>query len=210
MTPKPNGTPRRRRLAVLAACGVAAVMAAGCSIPTQSPPERHLGQPCSFPSPRSTRSDHFDNPTTNRVLGAGQDLPAWTERTIDHGPALDCLAGPFVLGARIAGHRTDVRRGHLWGDHRYSDLGQGALGDHGQQRRHCELQHCVRARSSGAATELAVSQVVFTVAAQNGAGTGVIFEIGGERTSVPVSSGAEVLGPVYALQFISEPSTTAP
>jgi len=66
------------------------------------------------------------------------------------------------------------------------------------------------AQISGAATELAVSQVVFTVAAQNGAGTGVIFEIGGERTSVPVSSGAEVLGPVYALQFISEPSTTAP
>jgi hypothetical protein len=47
------------------------------------------------------------------------------------------------------------------------------------------------------------------VAAQNGIGTGVIFEIGGVRTSVPVASGAEVLGPVNVLQFITVP-TTAP
>jgi len=50
-------------------------------------------------------------------------------------------------------------------------------------------------------TELAVSQVVFTVATQNGANTGVIFEIDGQRTSVPISSGATVFGPVYYFQF---------
>jgi spore germination protein GerM len=60
---------------------------------------------------------------------------------------------------------------------------------------------------TGAATEIAVSQVVYTVAAQNGIGTGVIFEIGGIRTSVPVASGAEVLGPVNALEFVTAPST---
>jgi spore germination protein GerM len=62
---------------------------------------------------------------------------------------------------------------------------------------------------TGAATELAVSQVVATVAAQNGFDTGVIFEIGGVRTAVPTASGAEVLGPVYALQFITAPKTTS-
>jgi hypothetical protein len=64
------------------------------------------------------------------------------------------------------------------------------------------------AQITGAATELAVSQVVATVAAENGLSTGVVFEISGVRTSVPVASGAEVLGPVYALQFVTVPTTT--
>jgi spore germination protein GerM len=63
------------------------------------------------------------------------------------------------------------------------------------------------AQITGASTELAVSQVVFTVATQNGANTGVIFEIDGQRTSVPISSGATVFGPVYYFQFT--PTTTA-
>jgi len=63
------------------------------------------------------------------------------------------------------------------------------------------------AEIAGDSTELAVAQVVFTVAAQNGLGTGVVFEIDGKRTSVPVASGAQVTGPVNFLQFVS--STTA-
>jgi hypothetical protein len=55
---------------------------------------------------------------------------------------------------------------------------------------------------TGGATELAVAQVVATVVMQNGLGTGVIFEISGQRTSVPIASGAEVPGPVYLWQFI--------
>jgi spore germination protein GerM len=62
---------------------------------------------------------------------------------------------------------------------------------------------------TGAATELAVSQVVATVASQNGLGTGVIFEISGVRTSVPIANGAEVFGPVNILQFATT-TTTAP
>jgi spore germination protein GerM len=55
---------------------------------------------------------------------------------------------------------------------------------------------------TGTAAEQAVSQVVATVATQVGLGTGVIFEISGQRTSVPIASGAQVPGPVYLLQFI--------
>jgi sporulation and spore germination protein len=58
------------------------------------------------------------------------------------------------------------------------------------------------AQVTGTATEVAVSQVVATVAALNGLATGVIFEINGQRTSVPIASGAQVPGPVYLLQFI--------
>jgi hypothetical protein len=55
---------------------------------------------------------------------------------------------------------------------------------------------------TGTNTELAVAQVVATVAAQSGGTTGVIFEIDGEQISVPVASGAQVPGPVYVLQFL--------
>jgi hypothetical protein len=61
------------------------------------------------------------------------------------------------------------------------------------------------AQITGGATELAVAQVVATVVEQNGLGTGVIFEIGGQRTSVPIASGAQVPGPVYLWQFITAP-----
>jgi spore germination protein GerM len=56
---------------------------------------------------------------------------------------------------------------------------------------------------TGTATEEAVAQVVATVANANGFGTGVIFEIDGLRTSVPIANGSQESGPVYLLQFLS-------
>jgi hypothetical protein len=56
----------------------------------------------------------------------------------------------------------------------------------------------------GTNTELAVAQVVATVvAAQSDSSTGVIFQIDGEQTSVPIASGALVSGPVYLLQLLT-------
>ena len=54
---------------------------------------------------------------------------------------------------------------------------------------------------TGTATEQAVAQVVATVAAETGPGTGVIFEIEGQRTSVPIANGSLVAGPVYLLEL---------
>jgi spore germination protein GerM len=61
---------------------------------------------------------------------------------------------------------------------------------------------------TGADAELAVYQVVATVvtAQDNKLDTGVLFEIDGIPTSVPVSSGAQVSRPVYLSQVI--PSST--
>jgi hypothetical protein len=56
---------------------------------------------------------------------------------------------------------------------------------------------------TGNNAELAVGQIVATVAAENGPGTGVLFEVEGQRTSVPIANGSQVNGPVYALEFIS-------
>jgi hypothetical protein len=55
---------------------------------------------------------------------------------------------------------------------------------------------------TGGDAELAVAQVVATVVAQSKPGTSVLFEIDGQPTSVPISSGAQVSGPVFLWQVI--------
>jgi len=62
---------------------------------------------------------------------------------------------------------------------------------------------------TGADAELAVYQVVATVVtAQGKLDTGVLFEIDGAPTSVPVASGAQVSGPVYLSQVIPSGTTS--
>jgi len=56
---------------------------------------------------------------------------------------------------------------------------------------------------TGTSTELAVAHFVATVATENGLATGVIFEIDGQRTSVPIANGSQVTGPVYLIQFLT-------
>jgi spore germination protein GerM len=61
---------------------------------------------------------------------------------------------------------------------------------------------------TGADAELAVAQVVATVVAWKGKpGTSVLFEIDGQPTSVPTSSGAQVSGPVFLWQVIPTSGT---
>jgi hypothetical protein len=52
---------------------------------------------------------------------------------------------------------------------------------------------------TGTATEQAVAQVVTTVVDNTSVGTGVIFEINGTHTNVPIANGSQVAGPVYLL-----------
>ena len=56
---------------------------------------------------------------------------------------------------------------------------------------------------TGTNAELAVAQLVATIAGEAGVETGVIFEIDGQRTSVPIANGSEVAGPVYLLDFLN-------
>ena len=55
---------------------------------------------------------------------------------------------------------------------------------------------------TGNNTELAVGQIVATVANENGLGTGVVFEIEGQHTNVPIANGSQVSGPVYLLEVL--------
>ena len=56
---------------------------------------------------------------------------------------------------------------------------------------------------TGNNTELAVGQIVSTVAAAIGFGTGVMFQIEGQHTSVPIANGSQSSGPVYLWQVLS-------
>jgi spore germination protein GerM len=58
---------------------------------------------------------------------------------------------------------------------------------------------------TGPDSELAVGQIVWTVTNEVGPTTGVVFEIEGQRISVPIANGSLVAGPVYLLQFLSVP-----
>jgi hypothetical protein len=55
---------------------------------------------------------------------------------------------------------------------------------------------------TGNSIELAVAQIVATIAAENGLDTGVVFEIDGQRTSVPIANGSQVTAPVYLIDFL--------
>jgi hypothetical protein len=59
------------------------------------------------------------------------------------------------------------------------------------------------AQITGNDAELAVGQIVATVATENGFGTGVLFEVDGQHTSVPVANGSLANGPVYLLEFLN-------
>ena len=54
---------------------------------------------------------------------------------------------------------------------------------------------------TGTDSALAVGQIVWTVTNEVGLTTGVVFEIEGQRISVPIANGSLVAGPVYLLQF---------
>jgi hypothetical protein len=56
---------------------------------------------------------------------------------------------------------------------------------------------------TGSSIELAVAQIVATVTAEVGLNAGVVFEIEGQRTSVPIANGSQVSEPVYLIEFLS-------
>jgi spore germination protein GerM len=58
------------------------------------------------------------------------------------------------------------------------------------------------AQITGNSIEAAVSQIVATVANENGPTTGVLFEIDGQLVSVPIANGSQVADPVYLVEFL--------
>jgi spore germination protein GerM len=55
---------------------------------------------------------------------------------------------------------------------------------------------------TGNSIEEAVGQIVATVVVDVGPNTGVLFEIDGQHTSVPIANGSQVSAPVYLIEFL--------
>ena len=187
----------KRRLALCAAI-VGALLAAGCGIPTQQQPSAVSSSrvPPGLVSPNlpstSTTQPRASVNVTIYLLGPTEGLVP-RQRVVQ-------IPAPLksILTALFAG--PDQSEAHLGiGTAIPTDVAvlsvttQGSVVTVNLNEAFGEI--------TGTNTELAVAQVVATVAAESGLTTGVIFQIDGEQTSVPVASGAQVPGPVYVSQF---------
>lgn len=198
----------RHRLAVAGAAALAlAFVVTGCGIPTQSAPSALGRSKVPFnlldPHPPTTTTTQpkpssyvpvkvfylSTNKSTNNQLAAVQRLVATPAPLVS------------VLDAMLAGPtQTETSQG----------LTTAIPGDVGvlsvstpQSGIVVVDMNTAFGQITGNNSELAVAQIVATVATEAGLNTGVIFEIAGQRTSVPIANGQQVAGPVYLIEFLN-------
>jgi spore germination protein GerM len=198
----------RRRLPVLMATVALGLAAAGCAIPTQGSPSSIGASKVPFglldphlPTTTTTQPKPSSLvPVTVFFIGSTQQLQSAARVVAAPAPLTaileTLLAGPTTAETAsglftaipndvtvLSTTSSTTAQGSVVTVNLNSAFGQIAVGD----------------------TELAVGQVVATIAAENGLGTGVIFEIDGERIAVPIANGSQAMGPVYVLEFLSTP-----
>jgi spore germination protein GerM len=188
-----------RRHAALAAV-LLAFVAAGCAIPTQSAPSTMSSSKVPF----GLLDPHLPTTTTTQpksfvsvkvfFLGSTNQLEAASRFVASPAPLsaviTSMLAGP-TKGETDQGLSTAIP----------SDVSVlSAITQDGVVTVNLSAAF---GQITGNSIELAVAQIVATVVTENGPTTGVVFEIEGERTSVPIANGSQVNGPVYLLQFLS-------
>jgi hypothetical protein len=195
----------RRRLGLAGAVVLAGLLAGGCAIPTESGPRTiapdHV--PFGLLSPvlpvTTTTQPRLSSlvPVKVYFLAPNQQLLA-VERVVVSPAPLSAVINSLLAGPTSAESAKGTTTAIPDGVTVLATAAQGNVVTVNFNEAFAQI--------TGASTELAVSQVVATVAAEDGLSTGVIFEINGQRTGVPIASGAQVPGPVYLLQFI--PSST--
>ncbi len=188
----------------LAAFGVLAVafLAAGCSIPTQ-------GAPSSI-APSKVPFDLLDPhlPTTTTTLPKLSSLVEVkvfflnSQNQLQPEPRVVASPAPLlsIISSMLAGPTNAETAGGVF-TAIPSDV--AVLSATTQGNVVTVNMNSAFGQITGTSTELAVAQLVATVATENGLSTGVIFEIDGQRTSVPIANGSQVAGPVYLIQFLN-------
>jgi spore germination protein GerM len=191
----------KRRLTALAALAVAFV-SAGCAIPTQGAPSSIAPSKVPF----HLLNPHLPTTTTTqpkpsslvpvKVFFLNSNSQLQPEPRVVAAPApLASIISSMLAGPTTAETASGVFTAIP------SDV--AVLSTTSQASVVTVNMNSAFGQITGTSTELAVAQIVATVAAENGLGTGVIFEIDGLRTSVPIANGSQVAGPVYLIEFLS-------
>jgi spore germination protein GerM len=189
----------RRRIATLALAALA-VVAAGCAIPTQSAPSSMPSSKVPFdllnPQPPSTTSTTQPKPSSFVAvqvffLNATNALTA-VQRFVAAPAPLTA-----VLGALLEGPSSSDPPGTATAIPSNVRL----LSVSAPAAIVIVNMNAAFGAITGNSIEEAVGQVVVTIATDVGPTTGVVFQIDGQRTSVPIANGSQVSGPVYLLDF---------
>ncbi len=193
-----------RRWPAALGCAALAVIAAACAIPTQ-------GSPSTMPRskvPFNLLNPHL--PTTTTTLPKLSSLVEVTVYLLNSALQLSPVQRVVPVSAPL----SDIVNSMLAGP-TSTEAAEGTVTAIPNGVRVLSISQPLKVQNAvvtvnmntefglitGNDTELAVAQIVATIAAQSVAGTGVVFEIDGVRTSVPVSNGQYVAGPVYLSNF---------
>ncbi len=192
----------RRRRGLLVVLGLLALTASACAIPTQGSPSPVAPSKVPFglldpPPPTTTTTQPKPS---SLVPGKVFFLPSGNQR--QSVPRVVASPAPLsaIIDALLAGPTSaETTQGYTT-----AIPGNVALISATAQGNIVTVNmNTAFGEITGTNAESAVSQVVATVATENGLGTGVIFEIDGQRTSVPIANGSEVAGPVYLIEFLN-------
>jgi spore germination protein GerM len=189
-------------MAVLAMATLA-VVAAGCAIPTQSAPSTMGPSKVPFdllnPHPPTTTTTTQPKPTSYVsvqvfFLNATNALTAVQRFVLAPAPLTS------VLGALLEGPSSSDTQGITTAIPNNVKV----LSATTQANIVTVNMNAAFGAITGNSIEEAVGQIVATVVVDMGpnANTGVLFEIDGQRTSVPIANGSQVSGPVYLIEFL--------
>jgi hypothetical protein len=183
---------RRPNVPVLAGLVLMAALATGCAIPTQSAPSTMAPSKVPFdllnPHPPSTTTTTQPKPSSYVAvqvffLDTSDALTAVQRFVAAPAP----LAA--VLSALLEGPSSSDPAGTSTAIPRQTGIVTVNM-------------NAAFGAITGNSIEEAVGQIVATVVTEEGATTGVLFEINGQRTSVPIANGSQVSGPVYLIDFL--------
>jgi hypothetical protein len=191
----------RRRVAALA-LGVTAFVAAGCAIPTQGAPSTMAASKVPF----NLLDPHL--PTTTTTLPKPTALVPVKVFYLNSSNQLTAASRVVAAPAPLTAIITSMLAGPT-----KAETAQGistaipsnvtVLSATTQAGIVTVNMNAAFGDIIGNSIELAVAQIVATIATENGLNTGVIFEIEGQRTSVPIANGSQVTEPVYLIEFLS-------
>lgn len=189
-----------RRLALLL-LPLGALLATGCAIPTQ-------GAPSTMP-PAKVPFDLLDPelPTTTTTLPKPTSLVPVKVFFLNSSnqliPATRVVAAPAPLTAVITSMLVGPTKAETTqGLSTANPSNVAVLSTTTQAGIVTVNMNAAFGAITGTNIELAVAQIVATVAAENGPSTGVLFEIDGQRISVPILNGSQVNAPVYLIEFL--------